>query len=278
MKIKAPFPDLVYNRIPFRKAEQDEIFYEALAAIKVRNIPFFNPCFINKFDLYQLFKNHPILQKFLPKTEKIRNQTDFQSFLEKYQSVYLKPAQSSRGKGIFRISIINQSEIHLEGLSNHEIYPTLQNFWNEWETILIDQNYIIQEEVHSDLYNGKRFDFRILAHAVMDEYQVTGVGIRQSQNQQVTTHIPNGGNLLSYELLRTDEHDQFIKTIVEHIGKTLSEKIGFFGEFSIDAGISPSGKYYIYEVNSKPMRFDEDKIEKKRISRLCLLFLHLTHF
>lgn len=278
MKIKTPIPDLVYNRIPFRKAEQDEIYYAVLDTLKAKGIPFFNPCFINKYDLYQLFQHHSILQNFMPRTEIIGGLEDLQSFLAKYQSVYLKPAQSARGKGIFRVTQIDQFKIRLEGLSKQEIHPTLESFWNEWGATLIGKDYIVQEEVHSDLFNGKRFDFRILAHAKNNEYQVTGVGIRQSQNQELTTHIPNGGKLIPYELIRTDEHDQFIKTIVNQIGQALTKQFGFFGEFSIDAGISLTGKYYIFEVNSKPMRFDEEEIEIKRVSELCHLFLHLTHF
>ncbi|WML43277.1 YheC/YheD family protein [Neobacillus sp. PS3-40] len=278
MKVKLPFPDLVYNRVPFRKLEQDKDYCSVLLKLKEKNILFFNPCFIDKYTLYLLLQNHPILQEFLPNTEVIHKQTNFQAFLEKYQSVYLKPTQSARGKGIFRLKLLNQSEIHLEGLSSREIYPTPLSFWREWESVLIEENYIVQEEIHSAEYDGKRFDFRILAHAESEGYQVTGIGIRQSQGQGLTTHLSNGGELLSYELLRSNEHDQFIKTVVDHIGRTLTEQIGFFGEFSIDAGISVAGKYYIYEVNSKPMSFDEEEIEKRKITQLCRLFLKLTDF
>jgi hypothetical protein len=278
MKIKAPYPDLVYNRIPFRKAEQNEDFHHTLDIFKQKDIPFFNPCFIDKYDIHQLFKHHPILQKFLPKTEIIDNQTDVESFLEKYQSVYVKPAQSAKGKGIIRLRLNDQSEVHLDGISTNEEFASFQAFWNKWGSILNSKRYIIQEEIHSALYNGNRFDFRILAHAEKNMYHVTGIGIRQSQKQDVTTHIPNGGELLSYNLIRSTKHDQFIKKIVHHIGKTLTEKFGFFGEFSIDAGISLSGNYYIYEVNSKPMSFDEEEIEQKRMKQLCRLFLTLTNF
>jgi glutathione synthase/RimK-type ligase-like ATP-grasp enzyme len=278
IKIKMPFPDLVYNRVPFRGAEQAESFRTALAIFQKKNIPFFNPCFIDKYESYLLFQNHPILQKFLPKTQLIHHQSDIQSFLEKYQSVYLKPALSAKGKGIFRMNQLAQSEICLEGLSIHEIHPNIQSIWNKWKTTLLGKKYMVQEEVHSALYDGKRFDFRILAHAKNNGYQVTGIGIRQSQNQELTTHVTNGGTILSYDLLRSKEHDQFIKTLVQQIGKALSEKFGFFGEFSIDAAISISGKYYIFEVNSKPMSFDEEEIENKRLNQLCLLFFQMTHF
>ncbi|HJV31896.1 MAG TPA: YheC/YheD family protein, partial [Bacillales bacterium] len=144
MKIKAPYPDLVYNRIPFRKAEQNEDFHHTLDIFKQKDIPFFNPCFIDKYDIHQLFKHHPILQKFLPKTEIIDNQTDVESFLEKYQSVYVKPAQSAKGKGIFRLRLNDQSEVHLDGISTNEKFASFQAFWNKWGTILNSKKYIIQ--------------------------------------------------------------------------------------------------------------------------------------
>jgi glutathione synthase/RimK-type ligase-like ATP-grasp enzyme len=278
IKIKVPFPDLVYNRVPFRGAEQDENFRKALGIFQKKNIPFFNPSFIDKYELYQLLQNHPILQNFLPKTQLITHQSDIQSFLDKYQSVYLKPALSARGKGIFRMKKLSQSEIFLEGLSINEIHPSIQSIWNKWKPILMEKKYLVQEEVHSALFDGKRFDFRILAHAKNNGFQATGIGIRQSQNEELTTHVPNGGTILSYEVLRSKEHDQFIKTIVQQIGKALSEKFGFFGEFSIDAAISITGQYYIFEVNSKPMSFDEEEIENKRLNQLCRLFFQLTHF
>jgi hypothetical protein len=60
--------------------------------------------------------------------------------------------------------------------------------------------------------------------------------------------------------------------VVEEAGKWLTDHWGFFGEFSIDAGVSSKGNYYLFEINSKPMSFDEQEIEKKRIKNLCRLF------
>ncbi|HJV17828.1 MAG TPA: YheC/YheD family protein, partial [Bacillales bacterium] len=142
MKIKAPYPDLVFNRIPFRKAEQNEEFHHTLDKFKQKDIPFFNPCFIDKYDIHQLFKHHPILQKFLPKTEIIDNQTVVESFLKKYQSVYVKPAQSAKGKGIFRLRLYHQSEVHLDGISSHEKFASFQAFWNKWGSIINSKKYI----------------------------------------------------------------------------------------------------------------------------------------
>jgi glutathione synthase/RimK-type ligase-like ATP-grasp enzyme len=271
------YPDLVYNRIPYRKAEQNEQCQRFFSILNEKNIPYFNPCFIDKYELYELFKTDPLLQTFLPKTILIQQKKDLFIFQEKHKGIYLKPSQSSKGKGIFRFRLLESSQIQLEGINQHEIYKSFQHFWENWGQELLDKNYLAQEEIKSADYNGNRYDFRILAHADDDGYSITGVGIRQSQEQDITTHIPSGGRLLPYELVQSQEHDYFIQTIVPSIGTALSERFGYFGEFSIDAGISNTGHYYIYEVNSKPMSFDEQEIEEKKIEQLCHLFLQLSN-
>lgn len=278
IKITAPFPDLVYNRIPFRKSEQSDQSQHVFQILKEKNIPFFNPCFIDKSELYFLFKNHPILQDFLPETILAFPKNDLFSFLQKHRNIYLKPAQSAKGKGIYRLKLIENNEIFLQGLKINENFPTFQAFWEHWEQELTSKHYLAQEEIDSAQFEGNRFDFRILVHAVQNDYQVTGIGIRQSYHQDLTTHVPLGGRLLPYQLLQTNKHDEFIKTIVKHAGKVLSDELGFFGEFSIDACVSHSGNYYLYEINSKPMSFDETEIETKKIEKLCSLFYQITNF
>ncbi|PLS03019.1 YheC/YheD family endospore coat-associated protein [Neobacillus cucumis] len=268
-----PFPHLVYNRIPFRKAEKDEKSQKLFSKLKEKKIPFFNPCFIDKYDLYQLLKNDSILQHYLPETIPVAEPENLLPFLKKFGGIYLKPTQSSKGKGIVRIRITDSSEIQLEGIKIHENFHSFDHFWKEWKEELLKKSYLAQEEIRPAKYNGSRFDFRILAHANRGEYTLTGVGIRLSEDQDVTTHIPAGGKFLPYQLFQSNEHDEFFQKIISNVGNALSSRFGFFGEFTIDAGLSETGRYYIYEVNSKPMSFDEVDIEGKKIENLCLLFL-----
>lgn len=277
-KMKFPFPDLVYNRIPFRKSEREDGIRAIFSDLKEKGIPFFNPCFLDKYLIYCLFKNHSVLKNFLPETQLVTDADELGTFLQKHKSVYLKPAQSAKGKGIFLLRLEEFSEILFEGLTSRKQYNSFLEFWMEHGLFLSEKKYIVQEEIHSAHYHGKRFDFRILAHADMENYQVTGIGIRQSQEQQLTTHIPNGGKLLPYRLFQTAENDQFIQQIVGHVGRALTNELGYFGEFSIDAGMSRDGKFYVYEVNSKPMSFDETEIEERKMTQLCRLFFQLTKF
>ncbi|WP_042356562.1 YheC/YheD family protein [Bacillus rubiinfantis] len=269
------YPDLVYNRIPFRKKEQDEQTQQFFKELNNKHIPFFNPCFINKYELYECLRDHPLLAQYLPDTLLIKASNDLLGLLKKYSLVYVKPAGAARGKGIFRLQLYPNRNIHFHSRNKQEIYESFAHFWLQWHEQLLQKPYIGQQGINSADYEGARFDFRILAHAGGNNYELTGIGIRQAQTHDITTHIPAGGKLLPYEFVKTVSHDQFIQSIITPIGESLTKQFGFFGEFSVDAGLCQQGHYYIYEVNSKPMSFDETEIETKRIDQLCRLFLEL---
>ncbi|MEW8970873.1 MAG: YheC/YheD family protein [Mesobacillus sp.] len=275
--VKTPLPHLVYNRVPFRKAEQQPAFKDAGGYLSALGIPFFNPGFINKNELYSLFSRHPQLRKLMPESIQVKSMIKLASFLEKHEGIYLKPASSSKGIGIFRLRQ-REGMIEFESHSHRHLYPGMKEFWKVKSRQLLKYEYIAQKEVMPTAIDGKRFDFRVHAHDGPDGYEVTGIGIRQSQKQDLTTHLPNGGIMLPYVQVKNDRHDQFFDWAVKEIGQLLTEELGYFGEFSLDAGITQKGNYVIYEVNSKPMSFDEPLIEEKRITALVDLFFRKTGF
>ena len=275
--VKTPLPHLVFNRVPFRKAEQQPAFKDALNYLSALGIPFFNPGFINKNKLYSLFSRHPQLRKLMPESIAVKSMIQLAAFLDKHEGIYLKPASSSKGIGIFRLRQ-KDGEIEFESHSHRHLYPGLKEFWRVKSRQLLKYEYIAQKEIMPTAIDGKRFDFRVHAHDGPGGYEVTGIGIRQSQKQDLTTHLPNGGTMLPYIKVKNDKHDRFFDWVVKEIGQLLTEELGYFGEFSLDAGITEKGHYAIYEVNSKPMSFDEPKIEEKRISALVDLFFRKTGF
>jgi hypothetical protein len=275
--VKTPLPHLVFNRVPFRKAEQQPAFRDAANYLSALGIPFFNPGFINKNRLYSLFARHPQLKKLMPESIQVRSMIQLAAFLEKHNGIYLKPASSSKGIGIFRLRQKN-GQIEFESHSHRHLYPSLKEFWKAKTRQLLKYEYIAQKEVLPSAIDGKRFDFRVHAHDGRTGYEVTGIGIRQSRKQDLTTHLPNGGIMLPYITVKNERHDRFFDWAVKEIGQLLTEELGYFGEFSIDAGITEKGNYVIYEVNSKPMSFDEPQIEEKRITALVDLFFRKAGF
>ncbi len=267
--VSAPLPDIIYNRIPFRKSEQTGSFRKAAAFFQAKKIPFFNPCFLEKFECYTKLKQEPGLTGFLPDTILIGSGRELQSFLMKHNDIYIKPNSSSKGKGIIRAGMDHDGMILAKDFNGRTRHPDFGHFWEHWRSVFEEQAYIAQEAVYAATADGQRNDFRILAHGQADKYGVTGIGIRQAPVDDITTHIPNGGRLIPYNDFRTPGHDDFIKKAVHLAGKSLSREMGWFGEFSIDAGYAANGRYVIYEINSKPMKFDEENIEAERIRRLA---------
>jgi hypothetical protein len=267
--VSAPLPDIIYNRVPFRKSEQTGDFRKAAAFFRTRKIPFFNPGFLEKFECYTRLKKEPGLTGFLPDTILIDSSRELESFLMKHNNIYVKPNSSSKGKGIIRAGMDNDGIIMAKDLNGQTRHSDFGHFWKSWRSVFEEQAHIAQEAVYTATADGQRNDFRILAHGQADKYEVTGIGIRQAAEDDITTHIPNGGRLIPYKDYRTPGHDEFIKEAVLLAGKSLSREIGWFGEFSMDAGYAGNGRYVIYEINSKPMKFDEENIEAERIKRLA---------
>jgi hypothetical protein len=268
-----PLPDIVYNRIPFRASEQTLPFQKCIQFFKDQQIPMFNPGFIDKYELYLLLSSGKELKKYLPETVLINSEDKLEKFHNKHKDIYIKPRMLSKGKNIYRLN----EDFILESQNQRVTFSNFERFWSEFgETFC--EGFIAQPTIQPAILDGKRYDFRILSHwsATEKNYLVTGKGIRATEWSNLTTHLVNGGFILPYEIVQEKKHDDFIAGLVNKVGHVLSEQLGFFGEFSIDAGMDCEGNYVIYEVNSKPMSFDEEEIERKRILHLCDLFTQLV--
>ncbi|WP_157827513.1 YheC/YheD family endospore coat-associated protein [Niallia nealsonii] len=276
--VKSPLPHVVYNRIPFRKTEKQKPYQHAVQFFANKNIPFFNPSFLNKYEIYTFFKEHPVLKPFLPPTMLITDQNVLYDFLKKHKNIYIKPVEGKKGNKIINIKINQDDSITAKTPKETKEFSTFIHFWNYFNSTNDPPSYIAQKTIEAAKYNGHRYDFRLLILYDKDKYVLKGVGIRQSVSQEITTHIPNGGQLLPYHALRTQSHDHFIDTLVKYCGDCLSNQLGFFGEFSIDACVDIYGNYYLFEINSKPMLFDELDIEQARCTQLAKLCYQLGNF
>lgn len=275
INVVIPFPHIIYNRIPSRKGEQSKKYVHAKETLTKKGCSLFNPCFINKYELYSILKRDEWLNHVLPDTILIKKASVLKKFIDKHVSLYMKPADSAMGKGIFKLSKDVDDSILLENYNKRVRFQNFDAFWKKLHVALATKEYIAQKEIAPLLFEGRRFDFRVLVHYSGNGYEITGIGVRQSGNQSITTHVPKGGRLLPSRKMIRPKDELFIEEVARRCGELLSKKLGFFGEFSIDAGITSEGKYVIYEVNSKPMSFDEQEIEMKRIKKLVELFHHL---
>lgn len=278
MPITTPLPHVVYNRVPFRKKETETLFLKARKFFDQKNIPFFNPGFIDKLQLFELFKSHSTISPFLPTTMEITSKHKLEEFLRSFPFIYIKPASGYKGQNIVKLSKLDDEAFLIEKIDETITFSSFSKVWEHFSSEWATTSYIAQEGIDGALYKGHRYDFRIIVTYLNGTYQNAGIGVRQSYKQEITTHLPNGGILIPYSLLQTPEHDQFIATLVKYCGPVLTEAYGFFGEFSIDATVDKQGNYYLIEINAKPMVFDETEMEDNRCTQLVKLFLELSSF
>ncbi len=81
-----PLFDVVYNRLPNRKIESRLIVKQFIERLQQENIPFFNPCFLDKWIIYSWLAKDRRITSNLPRTE-LLNQSGLQQMLDSYGSV-----------------------------------------------------------------------------------------------------------------------------------------------------------------------------------------------
>jgi hypothetical protein len=280
IKVRTPFPDVVYNRIPYRSMEQEPTYKETLEFLEKHNIPYFNPGFFSKWEIYQILTNNKIIANYLPYTVLYDREMKLVDMLNDYKVIYAKTIKGHQGKGIWKITA-NHAEILAQTPEKEYRFTTLAEALKFLHPIFHKEKYILQQAVIPDKYEGKRYDLRILSHfnQAQDKYIISGIGIRLSGDQQITTHVPNGGSIIPYSLLDDRLNLLLLQTLINEIGIQLSKGFNqIIGEFSLDIGKSREGLYYIYEVNSKPMVFDEPHIRTQGVENLASLLISLSNY
>ncbi|MBP1083688.1 MULTISPECIES: YheC/YheD family protein [Bacillus] len=260
------FPNLVYNRLPRR---EEEVCPSWRLFFAKKNIPIFNRQFFNKSVVHKLLEDHPVLRGFLPNTKIGFSSDGLFSMLETHSSIYIKDSNGSKGNGIF--FIVKKDGGYLLKTPHEEFkHLTFDRLLDQLYFFSVARDSLIQEAVDCDERNGYRFDLRVLANYAGKRHSITGIGVRAANSGQIVTHVPNGGFVIPYDSISSDINNSELEAIVSHTGDLLSRTYGFIGEFSMDIGFRHS-RPIIFEANSKPMIFDENEIQLKRVEKLINL-------
>ncbi|MFE4898107.1 YheC/YheD family endospore coat-associated protein [Peribacillus butanolivorans] len=276
IEVKMPLPDIVYNRIPSRGFEASEDFQQLINYFQDHGMNLFNPCFLDKYMMYEALMEDGSLTNHLPSTIILGDCDGLRAFLKSHRHIYLKPSKGSQGKGIYTLIENSDETLQFNSLKHSESFPNFSSFWEHKKMLLMRRAYLAQRAVIPKKLNGHRYDYRVLVHYENGFYKITGKAVRMSQTQEITTHTPRGGKLFPYKNLQSRNLNRKLAYIAQKCGLILSKKFGFLGEFSIDIGEDSTGSLFIYEVNSKPMQFDEEEIEASRLLHLKNLFIELT--
>ena len=286
-----PMPDVVYNRIPTRDAEQRKSEQKALQYLgKTMGIPLFNSGFFNKWSLYQLLRKSSELSELVPATGKWDIDKPPFHILQRFRTVYLKPNDGLAGNGMIRISRKNPGfEVILQTLKEKKRFQAgdMTSLLKLLRRVAGTRPYVWQQGIPLATFRGRPFDLRILLQkGGSGRWGVTGIGIRVAGPDAISTHVPMGGTIENRQtVLKTvfgDRYREVIRRIEEtalriarHIERSREGRIG---EMSIDMGIEKNGRLWFFEANAKPMKFDEPDIRERSLKRLIQYSLYLSGF
>ncbi|UCZ54294.1 YheC/YheD family protein [Bacillus shivajii] len=277
LKTTCPKPSVVYNRYPYRELEKNKQVQSYLKFLEEENIPFFNSCFFRKENVAQLLQKNRYTAVHFPNTVPVTNVIAFKHFLDKYSEVFIKDVHGSQGNGIWKVTkhrddcytLVSQRKT-FHDLSFKKIMYLLTPLFKKRQLIL-------QEGIPLKQVDEFRYDFRILMHFVKNKWSLIGFAPRVAKKDGLTTHVPKGGKLVSVNDVPFIPPEKKIKEIGRSIGKLLQQRFGNVNEFSFDLGVDESNHPWIFDVNSKPMVFDEEHIQEKCIRSLAYMLLSTTN-
>ncbi len=285
-----PIPDIVYDRISSRRSEQK---YKSITdgLIGLPYLKYFNPSYLNKWNVHEMLANEPSLLNNLPDTLNLTTE-NLKYMLSLYKVVFVKPSNGSLGHGIIRVTQTNQK------LLNYTVYrkkrmrrraTSAEHFMQQTEKIRANKPYIVQEGLELTNYRGSTFDLRII-------YQKNGQGewviskkfVRVAAKGSNISNLSTGGRAIvsrrvfrylfkNSDLIKLKNKE--IEDLCFKIADTL-ERVSkqIYGELGLDIGIDKSGKPWLIEVNSKPRKTTETEFSMTIVRNTFLRPLEYATF
>lgn len=265
--IDVPFPHVIYDRLPNRKSERNPKLVKVKETLqKDYLIPWYNPGFFSKLDIYERLQQDHSVAGYLPETHPFTSFSMIEDMLSKYGHIYLKPINGSLGLGVHQILYDKiQDEYYCryqdrDGVNRLRKFSTLEGLF---QTVFARRNLdkmIVQQGIHLLRHEQRPIDFRI--HTNKDDagdWHVTALAAKIAGLGSVTTHARSGGEIKTLaEIFQKEESNLYTEKLI-NAALSLSNKIsnnmeGIIAEIGFDLGIDKHGDVWLFEANSKPGR------------------------
>lgn len=289
-----PLPDVVYNRLPSRKAEKLSSMENFKERFVRRRIPLFNWSFFDKWDVYRLLDGESDAERHVPESAINPSPDEIRRMMEKHRFVYLKPTGGSLGIGIYRLTYTPGKGYFARfrrGGSNTLIrfanFDGLMKLLRRHNINL--QHYVVQQGIRLIEVDGCPLDFRFhMTKNGQNQWVAAGIGAKRAGKGSVTTHIRNGGQLMTPEQALSRVYSASkAETMLENAKETavkLSEAIERrynhqLGELGFDLGIDQNDRIWMFEANAKPGRsiFKHPSLKASGKATLTHLFNHCLY-
>jgi hypothetical protein len=263
-----PLPDLVYDRSFPGSAEERIRIREAQQALIQAGVQPLCSELPDKLRVQKALQDHPELAPLLPPSWMYRSKNQLLSLLKRHpDGLFLKPAAGSQGRGALRIHQVDEAAI-VEGRTRANRtfsfrYGHVLEAVARLERFISTSRYIIQPLLPLSDAHNQPHDVRLLMQKDENGYWRSTCAVsRVGQIGGITSNLHGGGSAedAQQRLSRLYGNDKArmllrqIHTAGQQAAPRIEEHYGRFAEFGFDFGLSPSGKLWLLEANSKPGR------------------------
>ncbi|PZE21453.1 YheC/YheD family protein [Paenibacillus xerothermodurans] len=262
-----PLPDVVYNRLPSRRAEKQPSMNAFKQRFVRRGIPLFNWAFFDKWDVYNLLEGTDAF-RYVPDSQIDPSSAQIKQMLDNHKFIYLKPTGGSLGIGIYRLTYNPKRGYYARFRRNGKNVLLRFNRFDSLMGLLNRQsgqlhNYVAQQGIRLIEIDDCPIDFRFhLTKNINNEWVVAGIGAKKAGRGSITTHVRSGGQLMTPgQVLREifgSRAEQVLANAKEtaiKLAETIEHKNRHtLGELGFDIGIDQNERIWMFEANSKPGR------------------------
>jgi len=288
-----PLPDVIYNRLASRSADVSAGIEQLKSRFMRKSIPIFNWSFYNKWDVYRMLEDEKEAYKHIPESTINPTPERIKEMLEKHKFIYLKPTGGSLGKGIYRLTY-SPSKGYFARFRRNGTNALLR--FSKFSSLMAMlgakqgrlRRYVAQQGIRLVEIDGSPIDFRFhLVRNDANKWVVAGVGAKKAGKGSVTTHIKNGGTLLTPQQAlgqvfkgRADEVLQRMKDVSIKLAEAIQRNSRHHvGELGFDLGIDTDERIWMFEANSKPGRsiYKHPALKEEGRETLSLVFQHCLY-
>ncbi|WP_018132357.1 YheC/YheD family endospore coat-associated protein [Effusibacillus pohliae] len=261
-----PLPDVVYDNVFVHLVNRGKTI-RLRRICRRRRIPLFNPYVPNKWIVHRILQRIPETASCLPVTRHARDPQDVFDLLNRFQTVYVKPAGGYGGQGVTRIAKMENGLYHVEIDRLHGTRVCFKKSMAEpqlrrWLRHRLRSRHIVQQALRLMQVDGGQLDFRVVVQRTADgEWMVIGIVPKIAAVGGVVTNLVAGGRKTSLDWLTewASRHGKTIplhrlETAVLRIAGVWSKRLPTLAILGFDMGVDVNGKVWMIELNTKPAR------------------------
>jgi hypothetical protein len=274
-----PVPDVIYNRLPSRKLDNEPNLQQFLKSAKSQwHTSIFNEKYLDKTEVFQALRHHIGSTRYLPESHACQGSAQLRSMCAKYGVVFLKPITGSLGKGILRISRTRSgyqiSSSSVVGVTNRE-FSNLNALVTAISGKMRTGKFQVQQGLNLIEVGGRPVDFRALVQKnISNRWKVTSIVARTAGNNRFVSNVAQGGTVgavgQTVSKSNISKNKTGVSTRLRQAALTIASGIDthipyHFGELGIDLALDQDGRVWLLEVNSKPSKNDSSTLTESAI-------------